>query len=226
MRFALVNECTVPEVTPHLMVQWAVALSEQATRDLSTLWEVSASEVVFFTSMLNVPTLKNEPYSITHLVDYIPEAPKALAYHTVDLLGRPVLKIGVRTTLENGGSLEDVSVAISHEVLETIGDAYCSFYALWSDGSRFVSLEICDPVEGDTYSKDGVELSNFVGPRWFDQGGAGPYDYMRKLHAPFTLSAGGYVAFADGSQEYGERMSESKKAHKKLRGRRVATRVT
>jgi hypothetical protein len=221
VRFAVLNESTVPELTASRLTQWCLALSEQATQDFATLWETSPSEVEYFVNPLDIPALADQPYSITHLVDYIPEAPKALAYHTVDLLGRPVLKIGVRTTLENGGSLDDVSVAISHEVLETIGDAYCSFYALWTDGIRFVSLEVCDPCEGDTYVKDGVTLSNFVGPRWFDADGKGPYDFMRKLTEPFTLSPGGYVAFADGSQEFGEHMPEEKKQHRKLYGRRA-----
>jgi hypothetical protein len=80
---------------------------------------------------------------------------------------------------------------ISHEVLEILGDPYITWWADGNDGRQY-ALEVCDPVEGDAYVIDGVSVSNFVGPRYFSAG-PGPYDWMRKLSAPFSMSPGGYL---------------------------------
>ena len=46
-------------------------------------------------------------------------------------------------------------------------DPNCNLWA--SDGkTRNYSFEVCDPVEAPTYDVDGVSVSNFVTPAWFD----------------------------------------------------------
>ncbi|HZE04809.1 MAG TPA: hypothetical protein VE127_06285 [Solirubrobacteraceae bacterium] len=44
------------------------------------------------------------------------------------------------------------SIALDHEIIETLGDP-------WDNG-----VELCDPVEGETYVWHGVYLSNFIKP--------------------------------------------------------------
>ena len=144
--------------------------------------------------------------------------------------GRPMVKIGTGTILENSGTLItgslSVSSAISHEICESKKDPYCSFYSTWSSPEKKVSLEVCDPVEGDFYNisvSDGslIAVSNFVGVRWFDANGEGPYDFMGKISAPLTMSPGGYLAFDDGTQIYGDLMPEWKRQQKRLFSRRT-----
>jgi hypothetical protein len=218
MIFALVNESSHAELTPDLLGRIANALVKQTAVDFSGMHESLPCSVM-------VTTLDGVPpgVSVLHLVDSIPEAPDALAYHTIDQAGRPVLRLGVQTILDNGGSLVDsgnsVSAACSHEVLETIGNPYVCW---WSDfdGTKKVALEMCDPVEADFYLIDGIAVSNFVGPRWFDAEDAiGPFDFMRRISAPLTMSSGGYLAFDDGSQVFDEHMPEARREQKRKYGK-------
>ena len=51
---------------------------------------------------------------------------------------------------------------------------------------RFGRLEVCDPVENWSYPLDGVQVSDFVLPDYFNSG-AGPWDEMGALTGPFAL---------------------------------------
>ena len=60
------------------------------------------------------------------------------------------------------------------------------------------SLEVCDPVECDTYDIGDISVCNFVLPTWFL---TGPHpddvlvDFLGRLAEPFTLSPGGYASY-------------------------------
>ena len=128
------------------------------------------------------------------LVDNIPEAPGALAYHWVQENGVPAGKIGVKTTQSAG---ESVSSATSHEAVELQCDIYC---ATWSFSNRLrclVATEACDPVQSETYSitVDGtaVQVSNFVTPSYFTDNALGStLDHLGSLNQTFAVAHGGY----------------------------------
>jgi len=128
-----------------------------------------------------------------YLVDEIPEAPGALAYHTVEK-GVPTGRIGVLTTLK---AHESVESATSHEAVELQCDIFC---ASWSFSARLgclVATEACDPVQGDTYDIDvggtKVPVSNFVTPAYFtDDPGGSQVDYLKTLTQSFDVARGGY----------------------------------
>jgi hypothetical protein len=73
--------------------------------------------------------------------------------HTTTPAGTPEALIAVVA----GGNW---TVAFSHEVLEMLVDPY---------GGR---VEVCDPVEGESYLLGGVQVSDFVFPNGHDQMGA------------------------------------------------------
>lgn len=50
----------------------------------------------------------------------------------------------------------------------------------------------------DHVARGGRDLRRFVLPSWFN-GGGGPYDYLRHLDAPETMTPGGYFEYRDGS---------------------------
>src|SRR5262249_52871919 len=96
-----------------------------------------------------------------------------------------------------------VASVVSHEAIEMFIDPECN---TWIDGpitpiGRSYALEICDPVNGDTYpvlANDGnpIGVSNFVYPDWYDSEaywGQGPYDHLGRLHRPFSLRAQGHA---------------------------------
>jgi hypothetical protein len=128
--------------------------------------------------------------------------------------------VGVDMVRAQGGVfLDELSIAMSHEYVETRIDPYADWWAGY-DGKKMVALEACDPVQGDSYEIDGIKVASFVGPRWF-RGGVGPYDYLSKLSAPLTMSPGGYLIFSDGTQTFGERFPEFKRPLVSTLGRRA-----
>lgn len=82
---------------------------------------------------------------------------------------------------------------LAHEIDEMLVDPLEQTYANngtiggfdWSASAPDLLVEICDPVEGDDYTLDGVDVPDFTLPaNW--TGGAPPYDYLHKLHRPLT----------------------------------------
>jgi hypothetical protein len=113
----------------------------------------------------------------------------ALGYHQ-DIKGVPTGKVFAKTDLHYGLS---VSVTLSHEILEMLGDPFAATAVQFST-STWAAFEVCDAVEADVlgYTIDGVLVSDFVLPAWF-VGGAGPYSFKRHVTRPRTLAKGGYI---------------------------------
>lgn len=131
-----------------------------------------------------------------------PDVAGALGYHTQDPDGRVWCRVFTDPLLNNGGSIlrgdHSVSVVLSHEILETFYNPYIN---LWSNRGdhTFVALELCDPVQGDSYEIDvagtPVSVSNFVLEAWFDRemDRAGRFDYMNLVKKPLEMTKGGYT---------------------------------
>lgn len=81
-------------------------------------------------------------------------------------------------------SLGKWTVTLSHEVLEMLADPEGTEVVL--HGGNAIALEVADPVEEQTYTIDGVIVSDFVYPAFFREGGKGPFDYLGLAPAPFT----------------------------------------
>jgi len=129
----------------------------------------------------------------------------ALGYHDLTHNGQPISKIFVKTTLQAN---ELVSVTASHELFEMVIDPLANLWAEASDGTEY-AYEMSDPVEEDTFTVDGVEMSNFVHPAWFepfDHPAETKYDHLGKLTKPFSMTTGGYVIVKRNgkvTEEYG-----------------------
>lgn len=124
-------------------------------------------------------------------VDTIPEAPGALAYHDVDENGKPYGRIGVKTTLDAG---ETVSSAASHEAVELFCDVYCQQWDYSNALRSLVAHEACDPCQSNSYEIDGIEVSDFVLPAYFEENGSaeGKLTYTNAIARPFGIANGGY----------------------------------
>lgn len=123
----------------------------------------------------------------------------ALGYHDLTDRGRPQGLVFARTDRENG---LQPSVTASHELLEMLGDPYLNLTALDPQSRRLYAYEVADPVEADGlgYEIDGVLVSDFVLPRYFDpqaDGAGRPLDYRGFLTRPFALAPGGYMSYLD-----------------------------
>lgn len=111
----------------------------------------------------------------------------AAGYHATTPDGVPYARAfldGTDSVLSGPDSLSSV---ITHEIGESVVDAPANLWALDGNG-KLHALEACDAVEGDSFEIDGVSVSNFLYPAWFDTGAKGQYDYMGVCTGPFTLS--------------------------------------
>ncbi len=108
--------------------------------------------------------------------DTIPEAPTALAYHTVTN-GIPDIEMGCDlfdNLLDESGMLS----GLSHEILELLRDEGANG---WKDTYKgFMNAEeLCDFVQNTGYrAKAGGWVSNFVRANFFVPGSKGPWDFM------------------------------------------------
>lgn len=160
---------------------YANAQGVQFARDASPIWGICPG--IEFLPGGKGPSANASPVWLADTID----VPDALGYHDEDENGVPYIRVaniaGYKWT-----------ATCSHEALELKGDSSANIWALGPNGSM-VAYELCDPVEGDSYDIDGVAVSNFVLPSWFDPQAAkgSRFDFMGKLTAPFTMSAGGYM---------------------------------
>jgi hypothetical protein len=116
----------------------------------------------------------------------------ALGYHDITKNGQPVSKIFVKTTLQAN---EVVSVTACHELFEMVIDPIANLWAQADDGTEY-AYEMSDPVEEDIFLVDGIKMSNFVHPAWFEPFKHPPgtkFDHLGLLTKPFSMTKGGYV---------------------------------
>ncbi len=122
----------------------------------------------------------------------------ALGYHAVTPHGNPYSRVFVETILRNGGTMitgaNSVSACLSHEAAEAYQDPYANRWA--GDGKgKLYAIELCDPVENDSYEINGVGLSDFVFPAYFNPWAAPEVqlDFLNLVRKPFEVRPGGYA---------------------------------
>jgi len=123
----------------------------------------------------------------------------ALGYHDLTKDGQPVSKIFVKTTLKDD---QLVSVTACHELFEMVIDPIANLWAEAADGTEY-AYEMCDPVEEDTFLVNGMQMSNFLYPTWFEPFKHLPrtkYDHLGLLTKPFSLTKGGYEIVKRGGK--------------------------
>ena len=168
----------------------AAALQKQVVRDFAPIWGVTAS-VGFFPSE-NIP----------------------MGYWAVSVEDEVHQGGGVHLTWNNqpyalvkyGPSWQ---LAASHEVLEMLADPWGSRTvpgpALNGGAERVEYLvEVCDPCEDSrfAYTVDGVPVSDFYTPRYFDPV-ASPtvrYSFQGRILAPRQVLPNGYLCWFDGAR--------------------------
>jgi hypothetical protein len=127
------------------------------------------------------------------------DQPGALGYHDQTPDGNPFIRVFPILDKQDGG---DLSVTISHEVCEALADPNGARAAQWKDG-RFWAYEVCDAVEATSYVIDGVKVSNFCLPPFFEPvanlSGL-KLDWMGLCKQPLEILPGGYGQWFDPSK--------------------------
>lgn len=192
MEFAVINSSTK---LSQVDAQFAVVACSKQVLDFCEDWSLAPVAAALYTAVEELP---QDDIWVCEILDSLDD-PGALGYHT-EIGGRPVLRV-----LASGDQTAGI---LSHEFLETLGDPTCDRWADIGDGRR-IALEVCDPVEADTYpivaevAGEGrtVEVSNYCLPPYFGTG-AGLTNKMGLELEPFGLRPGGYAVIlgTDGNE--------------------------
>ena len=172
------------------------ALQTQVDRDFGPVWGCDAD--LAFVAQGTVPVPGS--WWIT-VLDNSDQA-GALGYHDLTPEGLPLGKVFAGTDLAYGSQW---TITLSHELLEMLADPDINLAVFVQPDalSGFLYMhEICDACEADQYGYaiDGVPVSDFVFPAWYESfraGGAWLFDQANLITNPFQLLPGGYIGIFD-----------------------------
>ncbi len=156
------------------------------------------------------------------------DQPGALAYHDLTPEGLPLSKVFVRTTLANN---DLVSVSASHELVEMLVDPAINLMSTGPDPDSVYAYESADPVEELNFEVNGIPMSDFVYPAYFEgfrAAGSVQFDQLQKVQKPFQILPGGYQSiFKNGewTQTFGSAAKKKRFAREDRRGHRSETRA-
>jgi hypothetical protein len=208
--FALVS--LTRDVPTKSFLQAAAAVQKQITRDFFPYWGLPAT-VDVFEDLESVPSdyhpvvLFGDPEELIGRLDFA--IGREYAQDLIDDFERDRmsglhLNAFTRQPFALVEASDTWSVTLSHEVIEMITDPF---------GNRLIAaahpidrrqrvkylLEVCDPCQAVWYPVNGVPVSDFYTPRYFDPVGVEPgrYSFTGALEAPQQILEGGYLSWID-----------------------------
>lgn len=189
---AIVNRSNL--VSDSSIKTYTDALQIQVTRDFLPAWGNGKSYALVAVGRNNPPPAGSWQVVILDT----PDMAGVLGYHEQTDDGQPLGKVFAGADIQYGCS---VSVTLSHEVLEMLADPNAQLVAPGPQGWSY-AREVGDPCEDDAYAYmiNGVLLSDFVYPAYFQTGSAGPYDHRGYIKKPFQLLSGGYQSYFNGQE--------------------------
>ncbi len=230
----LINESSM--VSNDQAATMAAACQIQLDLHVLPAWRLRPVTIKFYADKTQVPG-----YAWLISVIDTPDVANALGYHN-EQNDRPDGFVFCSPVLNNGGgiitSLNNITVSsvLSHECIELVGDRFCNEYC--DNGSTSWALELCDPVQNNSYTINvngtNVSVSDFCFESFFNPQAKSPdnmpFNYMKTLSAPFSLDKGGYAIIRTGgpgseSQIFGEQFPEWLKTLKKNEFSRTFRRI-
>ena len=175
-------------ISPSQLCKVGAALQKQVTRDFAPIWKVRAT-VSAFASLDDIP-LGYWPVIV------VKDVKNAAGVH-LDEQGQPF-------ALVEFGS--EWSLTASHETLEMLADPFGNRLVAGAspkpDQGRVEFLvEVCDPSESAefSYTVNGVAVSDFYTPRFFDPqvAPAVRYSFTGAIERPRQVLRGGYLSWHD-----------------------------
>jgi hypothetical protein len=170
----------------------ARALQKQVKRDFGPVWGISAS-VAAYASIADVP-VGGWPV----IIDERLRNPTDSGFHW-DPFDQPLARMAY--DVNNAWT-----ATASHEILEMLADPYGErMTAAPSIDPRYrahtvlYQVEVCDPCENVTYEIDGVTVSDFITPDYFDAKASARkrYSFKRAVKRPREVLIGGYLSWSD-----------------------------
>ena len=201
-----------PEVPTRDLLLVTAAVQKQVTRDFTPLWGIAAT-VDAFEDLASVPSDYRPVILFGDLSDLpgqlAPRIGERQAQAVVDVLeSDDIAGIHLAAITRQPFALASVAgvwpVTVSHETLEMLADPY---------GNRLVAaahplnrakrvnylLEVCDPCLATYYTVNGLPVSDFYTPRYFDPVRAESvrYSYTGAIEEPLEILPGGYLSWID-----------------------------
>ncbi len=208
MLISLVNFTKIPDADLQTVVR---AINRQIAEDFEPVWNWSARVRLEGRAGAKPSSTERFPEelrgdAIMYLATKV-DSDGVLGFHDKNFAGLP---FGFVSTELSEKLDEAWTVTLSHETLELVGDASSNCYAAGphpKDAKRTVMhwYEMCDAVQDESYSIDGIQVSNFVLPLYFTPGDerGGRNDFLGTLTkagtrlASFGTNPGGYIGFFD-----------------------------
>jgi hypothetical protein len=158
------------------------AVQKQLSNEFKAAWHIDATLVIgaspaslFKRILAKIFRTNAEPWPV-YIRDHSDKS-GALGYHNP---GRPpITYVFAADCAPTAPGQLPWTVCLSHEILEMLVDPQLTRRSATSQYE-----EVGDPVETATYSIDGVLVTDFVYPSYFDAHGNAPYDYLRLLTLP------------------------------------------
>lgn len=200
------------DVPTRSLMQVAAAVQKQVTRDFTPLWGIAAT-VDAFEDLASVPS-DYHPVALFRDQDELPSRLEPLlggqpAQTLVDALESDEVA-GIHLTANSRQPLALVSAAgtwpmtVSHETLEMIADPYgnrlvAAAHPLEPAQRVLYLVEICDPCLSRYYTVNGLPVSDFYTPRYFDpvRVDSVRYSFTGALGRPLEILEGGYLTWID-----------------------------
>jgi hypothetical protein len=186
------------------LASYASALTKYAMTKVGPVWHARAQ--------VTVATVK-PAYAWGLYIQEKLDQPGALGYHS-DKHNQPVMYVELTN---------DVSVTLSHELGEACADQQGSRLhpptlppqgvdlrqlGLQPGDPVQILVEIADMVERETFTIDGIPMSDFGTGAWYSDNDRGPYSYTGSSPGPRVISDGGYVSFARMDGEWFQAFNE------------------
>jgi hypothetical protein len=202
IQVAIVNRSsTIPDQAIPPVV---AALQKQVSNDFATVWGIDAD--LCFINSQSQPAANQWWLGIFDTSDQA----GALGYHDLTDQGLPLGKVFAQTDMDYD---ENWTITASHELLEMLADPdinLCAIDELSGSNARLYAYEVCDPCQSDdaAYLIDGVSVSDFVYPSWFEglwanSANKPKFDQQGVFSAPFQLHANGYMSIMDVASQQG-----------------------
>jgi hypothetical protein len=199
-------------VPARLLMQASAAVQKQITRDLAPYWGVRAT-VDAFEDLASVPSdyrpvvLFGDAEELRGQLESAvgaPDAEQLIDDFESDRLSGLHLNAFTRQPFALVEASDTWSVTLSHEVIEMVVDPYgnhlvAAMHPLEPRERVKFLVEVCDPCQAIWYPVNGVPVSDFYTPRYFDPVGVdrSRYSFTGSLEYPLQILDGGYLSWID-----------------------------
>jgi hypothetical protein len=212
----LTDHVAIVSLTSHIsnkdLLRAAAAVQKQIMRDFMPFWGLPAT-VDAFEDLASVPSdyhpvvLFGDPDEVKGQLDVALD-PQYAAQLIDDFERDRLSGLHLNAFTRQPFSLVEVSdtwsVTLSHEVIEMIVDPYgnrlvAAMHPLDARQRVKYLVEVCDPCQAMWYPVNGVPVSDFYTPRFFDPVwvGGGRYSFTGAIEHPLQILEGGYLSWID-----------------------------